>query len=57
MTADDETIRLLAFRRPHMGVVTRKYIEFDKLKKKHIEEITTDGRLLAEKLLEPLTEK
>ena len=53
----DETRRLLASRKTHMGVVTRKGNEFDKIKTKPIEEITADDRLLAETLLESLTEK
>ena len=53
----DETRRLLASRKAHMGVVTRKGNEFDKIKTKPIEEITADDRLLAETLLESLTEK
>ena len=53
----DETRRLLASRKAHMGVVTRKGNEFDKIKTKPIEEITADDILLAETLLESLTEK
>ena len=53
----DETRRLLASRKSHMGVVTRKGNEFDKIKTKPTEEITADDRLLAETLLESLTGK
>ena len=40
-----------------MGVVTQKGNEFDKLKMRHIEEITANDRLLAGTLLESLTER
>ena len=40
-----------------MGVVTQKGNEFDKLKMRHIEEITAKDRLLAGTLLESLTER
>ena len=53
----DKTRRLLASRKAHMGVVTRKGNEFDKIKTKPTEEITAYDTLLAETLLEPLTEK
>ena len=53
----DETRRLLASRKAHICVVTRKGNEFEKIKTKPIEELTADDRLLAETLLESLTEK
>ena len=42
----DETRRLIASRNAHMGVVTRKGNEVDKIKTKLIEEITADDTLL-----------
>ena len=50
----DETPRLL---KSHMGVVTRKGNEFDKIKTKPIEEPTAVDRVQAETLLESQTEK
>ena len=53
----NETRRLLASRKAHMGVVTRKDNEFDNIKTKPTEEITADDILLAKPVLESLTEK
>ena len=49
--------RSIASRKPHMGIITRKKGEFENIRIKLVDEITSEDKLTVETLLESLEEK
>ena len=49
--------RSIASRKAHMGIITRKKCEFENIRTKLVDKITSEDKLIVETLLESLEEK
>ena len=57
MSTADTSMRQIASRKAHMGIVTRKRNEFDSITVKSTDDVTSEDKILEEAALESLLEK